>query len=106
MTELTKRAAIASMPVPLIRKDYFLSEAFELVGRRLFGNRWTGYEIFQGPIPSPEEFLHAREPYLDAYARIETEIADIRGHLKRTLNESEIRDLQQRLYAAIERQQE
>jgi hypothetical protein len=45
-------------------------------------------------------------PYVEAFARIETEIAEIHGRIKRTVNESEIRELQQQLNVAIERQGE
>lgn len=37
------------VPVSSIRKDYLLSEAVELIGRRIYGGDWSGSELYARP---------------------------------------------------------
>jgi phosphoglycerate-specific signal transduction histidine kinase len=90
----------------LVRKQYLLYEAFELTGRRLFGNDWNGYELGKSPVPSPEELARARLPYLEAYQQIEAELSDIDKQVARSLSASEIEELNERRIAAQDRLQQ
>lgn len=90
------------MPLDRDRRDYFLSETFEFVGRRLYGDSWTGREIFQHPVPSPEQLSQAHVSSREAYETIEREIAAIRERISHTISESEIRDLEQQLTSKTE----
>lgn len=35
-------------------RNYFFFQAYELLGRHLFGSTWTGYEIQETKMESPE----------------------------------------------------
>ncbi len=94
------------MPVSIVRNLYLLSEAFELVGRRLFGTEWNGTEYGMRSCPSPEDMWRARAPHVEALQRIESELAEIDGRIKHTLKEAEIRELVERRRVAFERRSE
>jgi hypothetical protein len=98
----------AGPPVPVwsIRKDYLLSEAFELTGRRLFGDSWNTFELGQRRVPSPDELSRARAPFVEALDRIEADIASIGTRLNKTTNRSEIRKLTQQRETNIKQQAE
>src|SRR5690348_14605574 len=98
--------AIPSVPVSIVRNLYLLSEAFELVGRRLFGGEWNGSEYGMRPCRSPEDMLRARAPHVEALQRIEGELAEIAARMKRMLSESEVRELEEQRRVAFERRSE
>lgn len=66
------------MPVGLVRKDYLLNEALELVGMRLYHHDWTGQELFARKIASPTRLLEQRAP-LEAAIAAEQHLIDELG---------------------------
>lgn len=85
------------MPPGPNRKYYFLSEAFEFIGHRLYGDSWTGHEIYQRSVPSPEQLSQAHVISREAYEGVDKEISAIRERISRTIKEPEIRDLEEQL---------
>jgi hypothetical protein len=83
----------APVPVTAIRKDYLFSEAFELVGRRLFGSDWTGNELTAHAFPSPKELAKARAPLERKLAVADAELARIEQQIRSTLSEPEMKRL-------------
>jgi hypothetical protein len=73
-----------------IRKHYLLSEAFELVGRQLFGQTWTGMEYAQQPTPSVDEIAAAREPYETSYTNLARDLTEIEARISRSLDQEEL----------------
>lgn len=91
------------MPVSLIRKDYLLSEAFELIGQRLFGADWNGNELTAFAVPSPEQMQADREPLLAALQAIESELLGVGGEIERTTNEAKMGEFTRRRESLFER---
>jgi hypothetical protein len=87
----------------MVRKLYRLNEAYNLVGRWLYGDDWNGWEISARPAPSPDDLSRARAPYQEALEKVQAEIAEIDAQLERTLSASEIRELLERRNAAVKR---
>ena len=62
---------------PSLSRDYTLSDAFERVGRRLFGRKWLGTEYqYRGTIPTRDEMEGKRAPFLAAVEKLETELKE------------------------------
>jgi hypothetical protein len=76
------------VPALQIRKHYLLSEAFELVGRRLFGRTWTGTEYAQRPTPSPDEIAATREPYETSLTNLSRDLTEIESQIARSLDQA------------------
>jgi hypothetical protein len=78
------------VPVSHIRNRYLLSEAFELIGRRLFDDEWKANELQAMPCPSPDELRADHEHWKKARDEIDGEIEKVRDQIrKRLLSETE-----------------
>jgi hypothetical protein len=94
------------VPVSSIRKDYLLSEAVELIGRRIYGGEWSGSELYARPCPSPEELAEARKPFEGELAEADAALARIQQRIRSTLSEEETKRLLEQKEAAISRRVE
>ena len=81
------------MPVGLIRKDYLLNEALELVGMRLYHHDWTGQELFARKIASPVCLLEQREPLEAAIAAEQRLIDELGKEESRTVDAARILEI-------------
>lgn len=93
----------AAMPVGLVRKDYLLNEAFELIGQRLYGDAWTAQELFARKIVSPDEMMAERAPFeaaIDTAQRLIGRLRKEQGRVTDTRRlveiEAEIKDASER----------
>lgn len=94
------------MPVSIVRNRYLLSEAFELVGRHLFGDEWTGNELDAQPGPSPDDLRAEYESGGRSRDEVDAEIEKLRNHMReKLLSEAETRQLQAQIEALQARRQ-
>jgi hypothetical protein len=91
------------MPVFEVRKDYLLSEAFELIGRRLFADDWNGNEWTITRAKSPEQLRDDRAPNVEKLAHFEANLKEIEDGIRRTTNATAIARLKRKRAAAFER---
>lgn len=84
------------MPVLEIRKHYLLSEALDLIGKRLFARSWTGQEYAQQPTPSPEDIAAMREPFETSCANLTQELTEIESRIARSLDQQMLTQASQR----------
>lgn len=75
------------MPLP---NRYFLLEAFEILGRHLFGDDWKGDEIYGQVMPDADETLAERKDKEAKVAVLDERISDLSDRISRTVKESEI----------------
>ena len=78
------------------RETYTLSDAVELLGRRLYAHTWTGLEYRQEKVMSPDELSAIRAPLEKSLADASTELAEIESTILRTVNPSELEQLKLR----------
>ncbi len=82
------------MPVVPFRETYTLSDAVELIGRRLYGETWTGSEsAYSQPRKSPEEIVAERKPLEEELSAAETRIREIDAAIGKTMDDHENRRL-------------
>lgn len=77
------------MPVLPFCETYTLSDAVEQIGRRLYGETWTGLEYMSQPGKSPEEIANERKPLEEELSTAETEIREIDAAIRKTVNAEE-----------------
>lgn len=91
------------MPVGLVRKDYLLNEAFELIGLRLYGHDWKGQELFARKAISPTEVRQRRAPFdavIDETKSLGEKLWDER---RRTVDANRMKEIEAELAAANRR---
>jgi sulfur relay (sulfurtransferase) DsrC/TusE family protein len=81
------------MSVKPFRESRDLSDAVELIGRRLYGETWTGLEYASQPRKSPEEITSERKPLEDELSAAETEIQQIDTATRKSIDAAENRRL-------------
>lgn len=91
------------MPVGLVRKDYLLNEAFDLIGQRLYSRDWTGRELFARKTASPDEVRAQRTPFeaeVETAQRIIERLREEQGRITNTRRlveiEAEMKDASER----------
>lgn len=72
------------MPGTPFREMLTLSDAVELIGRRLYADTWTGFEYASQPRKSPGEIANARKPLEQELAAAEAEIQEIDAAILKT----------------------
>ena len=85
------------MPVSQIQRDYLLNEAFELLGRKLYGTDWTGGELGAQEWPSPDDWNGKRHRLQSTVAALDHDIQELEDQRPRTVNESEVKVIEDRL---------
>jgi hypothetical protein len=75
---------------------YTLSDAVELIGRRLYSDTWTGVEYQQQKRLSPTELGALREPLEIQMAAATDEVKAIHAAMRRSLDKGEIESLRAR----------
>ena len=88
------------MPLSEFRRGYLLFEAFEALGRRLYGHMWTGEELSTITVPDAHDAAAKAALLKDQKASIEEEITTIEALIRRTVTEAEIALLKERLAQA------
>lgn len=58
---------------------YFLLEAYDRLGARIFGHTWTGNEIIERPTKSPDEVFEERQPLEVEIKKIDTKVARLQS---------------------------
>lgn len=91
------------LPSKFVRTDYLFSEAFELIGKRLFGDEWLGWEIRQMRLESPAELEARRRPFDEAIHRAQSEIEKIREQIGKTVAVVVMAELEKQLEDASNR---
>lgn len=81
------------MPGTPFRELLTLSDAVELIGRRLYGETWTGWEYQSQPRKSPEEIASERKPLEEELATAEAEIQKIEAAIQKSIDAAENRRL-------------
>ena len=66
-----------------------LSGAVELIGRRLYGETWTGLEYASQPRKSPEEIASERKPLEDELSAAEAEIQRFDAAIQKSIDAAE-----------------
>ncbi len=87
------------MPVLLVRKDYLLSEAFEMIGKRLYGTEWTSLEICANKQPAPEELEKRYADNEKARDQAHIELGEIEAQIAKTTSATKIQSLKRKLAA-------
>lgn len=86
------------MPVSQVQRDYLLNEAFELLGRELYGTVWTGRELGADKWPSPDEWNGKRGRLQGAAASFDRDITELKEQRRRTVKEAEVQGIEDRLH--------
>lgn len=82
------------MPGTPFREMLTLSDAVELLGRRLYGDTWTGTEfLYREPRKSPEEIAAERKPLESELTDLEVALRDIKSAIEKTLDREKNRQL-------------
>jgi hypothetical protein len=81
------------MPVVPFREMLTLSDAVELVGRRLYDETWSGWEYASQPRKSPEEIASERKPLEEELSAAEAEIREVEAAILKAINANENRRL-------------
>ncbi len=81
------------MPVEPIRRNYLLTEAFEIIGKRLFSDGWTGYELWARDIKPPGEIKSERAPLKDEIAKLDEMETALRDELSKTVDEERVEEV-------------
>lgn len=76
-----------------IESYYFLLHAFDVLGRRLFGEEWTRQEYRQAPLPSPEEVTAERAPLEQRIAELDARQEEIEQDIGRSLSAGQLDSL-------------
>lgn len=91
------------MPVGLVRKDYLLNEALDLIGQRLYGHRWTGQELFARKV-DPPELVKARRAPIETAVETEQELIEgLAAEQKRTVDAARMEAIETELSGAFAR---
>ena len=75
------------------QRGYTLTEVFEAVGRRLFGDAWAGDEWLMPAIPSPEEIEAERRPLLEARSNAEARRDELQSEMARTVDPTRMKEI-------------
>ncbi len=94
------------MSEKLPRNDYLLAEAFQVVGRHLFAHEWTGDELIQIEIESPEEAHEARALIEAKLADCALEIQAVEKKIGQPLPTAEMEVLKRASAEAVDRRSE
>src|SRR5579863_9056866 len=84
------------MPGTPFREMVTLSDAVELIGRRLYGETWTGQKYFSKPGKSPDELAIERKPIEAQISATEAEIREIEVAIHKSIDPAENRRLAKR----------
>jgi hypothetical protein len=77
--------------------NYFFFQAYELLGRYLFGDTWTGNEIQEWEMKSPEAIEDLRTPHEAEVAELDDQDAELEAEIGRTVSEDEIERIQAKI---------
>lgn len=67
---------------------HFLLDAYDRLGKHLFGPEWSGQEIQLSPVPPPEKLEESRRPLENKIAAFDARLAELANDRKRLLSES------------------
>jgi hypothetical protein len=81
------------MPGTPFREMVTLSDAVELIGRRLYGETWIGQEYLSRPGKSPDELARERKPLEEEISATEAEIREIEVAIQKSIDPAENRRL-------------
>lgn len=79
------------------RLYYFLEEAFDMLGRRLYGAEWNGNELIAPEVPNPETIEQKAAQLEQAIAGLNHEIETAQGKIARTTDAAKVEALTARI---------
>ena len=78
------------MYVKSMKDDYTLYDAFNILGMRLYGPEWTGYEVWRERVEDPSPVIQALAPLQDEADQLATQISAKYNEQKEVEGRSEI----------------
>jgi len=86
--------------------NYFFLEAYDRLGHHLYPNSWTGREITEDALPSPETILEKRTPLDDRIEEIQTKLSQLQEAERKSVKEDKIAKFSETRIALIDERQE
>lgn len=80
---------------------HFLEEAFELLGKHLYGSEWTGWELTASPVDDPDAIERKRAEFGKQIEGLHAEITVIDERIAATVDAVTIEKLQDRRAALL-----
>ncbi len=85
---------------------YLLLEAYDLLGRRLYGRTWTGTEITARPLRPPEEIAAEHEALTRRIEALDARLAELSAEQMRLVQEDALADNERKREALLHQRQE